>query len=81
MSEEQQLQKTTGWASPFLEPAETIRSAAWAFERLGYLLGAGSGRMTDWPRSAAWLPARYGVLPLARPNPDAVSMHVTRKEF
>ena len=28
MSEEQQLQKTTGQASPFLEPAETIRAAA-----------------------------------------------------
>ena len=29
MSEERQLQKTTGRASPFLEPAETIRAAAW----------------------------------------------------
>ena len=25
MSKEQQLPKTTGWASPFLEPAQTIR--------------------------------------------------------
>jgi hypothetical protein len=80
MSEEQQLQKTTGWASPFLEPAETIRAAAWEpSSELGYLRG--SARLTGWPRLAAWLPARCDVLPLARPNPDAVSTHVTHEEF
>ena len=45
MSEERQLRKMTEWASPFLEPGETIRVAAWGpSSGLSYLIGAGSGR-------------------------------------
>ena len=82
MSEERQLQKMTESAGLFLERGETIRAAAWGpSSEFGYLLGAGSARMTGWPRSAAWLPARCDALPLARPNPDAVSTHVTHEDF
>ena len=82
MSEERQLAKMTEWASLFLEPGETIRVAAWGpSSELAYLIGAGSARMTGWPRSAAWLPARCDALPVARPNPDAVSTHVTHEDF
>ena len=46
MSEERQLRKMTEWASPFLEPGETIRVAAWGpSSGLSYLIGAGSGRI------------------------------------
>ena len=46
MSEEQQLQRMTDWASPFLESGETIRVAAWGpSSEFGYLLGVGSGRI------------------------------------
>jgi len=82
MSEEQQLQKTTGQASPFPgtrrdHPGRCPGPSS----EFGYLLGAGSARMTGWPRSAAWLPARCDARPLARPNPDAVSTHVTHEDF
>jgi hypothetical protein len=46
MSKEQQLPKTTGWASPFLEPAQTIRPLPRGpSSELGYPLGTGSGRI------------------------------------
>ena len=46
MSDERHLQKMTVWASPFLEPGETIRVAAWGpSSEFGYVLGVGSGRI------------------------------------
>ena len=46
MSEERRLRKMTEWASPFLEPGETIRVAAWGpSSELSYLIGVGGGRI------------------------------------
>jgi len=56
MSEEQQLQKTTGWASPFLEPAETIRSAAWGLRAARIPAGRGQ-RADDWTAAVGRLAA------------------------
>jgi len=41
MSKEQQLPETTGWASPFLEPAQTIRPLPGALERARIPTGRG----------------------------------------